>query len=273
MARWRRRSFLAGTVALAVALLSPLDAMSGSLASAHMVQHLLLTTIAAPLLVLGVRWRVLIAGLPPAVRRRTSRWRRTGVARAGRAVLAHPVVASLPFVAALWVWHAEGPYEAALANTYVHGFEHAVLPGHRAAVVGGDPRSVASQGGRAGHGGARPVRACHGERPARCAPDIRPGAVVPGLRRHDSGLGAHPARGPAAGGRHHVGARRRRVPRAGSRPRCVVGTRAGGLSASLAASGDGPAQRRSSGTGPSVWRTPRWGRPGRPADSGRRSRR
>lgn len=124
MARWRRRSFLAGIAALAVALLSPLDAMGGSLASAHMVQHLLLTTIAAPLLVLGVRWRVLTGGLPLALRRRTSRWRTTSVARAGRSVLAHPVVASLPFVAGLWVWHAEGPYEAALADPLVHGFEH-----------------------------------------------------------------------------------------------------------------------------------------------------
>ena len=40
-------------------------------------------------------------------------------------MLAHPVAASLPFVAALWVWHAEGPYEEALANPYVHGLEHA----------------------------------------------------------------------------------------------------------------------------------------------------
>ena len=125
MAQWRRRSFLAGIVALAVALLSPLDAMSESLASAHMVQHLLLTTVAAPLLVLGVRWRVLMAGLPRAVRRRTSPWRARTAARVARSVLAHPVAASLPFVAALWVWHAKGPYEAALANSYVHGFEHA----------------------------------------------------------------------------------------------------------------------------------------------------
>ena len=124
-ARWWLRYFLAGTVALAVALLSPIDAMGASLASAHMVQHLLLATVAAPLLVLGVRWRVLVAGLPPAVRRRTFPWRTTTAGRVGRAVLAHPVAASLPFVAALWVWHAEGPYEAALANPYVHGFEHA----------------------------------------------------------------------------------------------------------------------------------------------------
>ena len=40
-------------------------------------------------------------------------------------MLAHPVVASLPFVAALWLWHAEGPYDAALDNSFVHAVEHA----------------------------------------------------------------------------------------------------------------------------------------------------
>ena len=124
-ARWRRRSFLAGVAALAVALLSPLDAMGESLASAHMVQHLLLTTVAAPLLVLGVRWRVLVGGVPVAVRRRTATWRTTSVGRTGRAVLAHPVAAGLPFVAALWLWHAEGPYGAALDSSFVHAVEHA----------------------------------------------------------------------------------------------------------------------------------------------------
>src|ERR671937_3328862 len=46
-------AFAAGWVALAVALMSPLDALSGSMFSAHMVQHELLMVIAAPLVVLG----------------------------------------------------------------------------------------------------------------------------------------------------------------------------------------------------------------------------
>ena len=47
--RWRARCFTAALVALGLALLSPLDALSGALASAHMVQHLLLLLVAAPL--------------------------------------------------------------------------------------------------------------------------------------------------------------------------------------------------------------------------------
>src|SRR5581483_7510554 len=44
--------FLGASLALVVALVSPLDALSGVLFSAHMVQHLILILVAAPLLVL-----------------------------------------------------------------------------------------------------------------------------------------------------------------------------------------------------------------------------
>ena len=48
--RPRLRWLVGAVVAIAVALVSPLDAMSDALASAHMVQHLLLVLVAAPLL-------------------------------------------------------------------------------------------------------------------------------------------------------------------------------------------------------------------------------
>jgi putative membrane protein len=46
-------SFTAGQAALIVALVSPLDALGGTLLSAHMAQHGLLAGVAPPLLVLG----------------------------------------------------------------------------------------------------------------------------------------------------------------------------------------------------------------------------
>src|SRR5581483_3974626 len=46
-------AFAAGWLALVAALVSPLDALSETLFSAHMVQHELLMVVAAPLLVLG----------------------------------------------------------------------------------------------------------------------------------------------------------------------------------------------------------------------------
>ena len=75
VARRRRRYFLAALATLLVALVSPLDAMGASLSSAHMVQHLLLTSVAAPLIVLAAPVRTASAALSP-------EWRL--VARAGR---------------------------------------------------------------------------------------------------------------------------------------------------------------------------------------------
>lgn len=109
-ALWRRRSFLAGIAVAAVALLTPIDALSGSLSSAHMVQHLLLTTVVAPVLVLGAPLRSLLTGTPPPLRGRFRRLRMFPAVRQGSALLAHPVAASLPYVAVLWWWHARAPY-------------------------------------------------------------------------------------------------------------------------------------------------------------------
>ncbi|MDQ3538332.1 MAG: cytochrome c oxidase assembly protein, partial [Actinomycetota bacterium] len=58
----RARCFGAALVAVAVALISPLEALSSALASAHMVQHLLLVLAAAPLLALAAPSSTLLRG-------------------------------------------------------------------------------------------------------------------------------------------------------------------------------------------------------------------
>lgn len=125
---WRARCFTAALVALAVALLSPLDALSGALASAHMVQHLLLVVVAAPLLALSAPSSTLLRGSPLVVRRTTGRWgrrlrRHTDVLQ----VVRHPATAWLLHVATLWFWHAAVPYGAALDHEPVHVAEHATF--------------------------------------------------------------------------------------------------------------------------------------------------
>src|SRR5262245_9756325 len=75
--RQRALYFGAGLLTVAVALESPLDDLSGSLFFAHMVQHLLLIAVAAPLVVLGAPLTPWLWALPPSARRGTSRlWRR-----------------------------------------------------------------------------------------------------------------------------------------------------------------------------------------------------
>lgn len=125
---WRARCFAGALAALAVALISPLDAMSGVLASAHMVQHVLLTLVAAPLLALSAPSSALLRGSPVALRRAPGIWRRRlGLTSADLAVLRHPVTVWLLHVATLWFWHARVLYDTALRNEAVHIAEHAMF--------------------------------------------------------------------------------------------------------------------------------------------------
>jgi putative membrane protein len=122
----RARCFTLALVALGLALLSPLDALSSALASAHMVQHLLLLVVAAPLLALSAPSSAILRGSPLAVRRASGRWRRRlGLTHGNLAVLRHPAAVWLLSVGVIWFWHAAAPYDAALDNRFLHLLEHA----------------------------------------------------------------------------------------------------------------------------------------------------
>ena len=122
----RRAGCFAGAmVALGVALLSPLDALAGALASAHMVQHVLPLLVAAPLLALSAPSSTILRGSPLAVRRAGSRWRRRlGLRHGNLRALRLPATVWLLHVGTLWPWHAAVPYDAALDNQLVHVAEH-----------------------------------------------------------------------------------------------------------------------------------------------------
>jgi putative membrane protein len=123
--RWRARCFTAALVALGLALLSPLDGLSSALASAHMVQHLLLLVVAAPLLALSAPSSAILRGSPLAVRRASGRWRRRlGLTHGNLGALRHPAAVWLLSVGMLWFWHAAGPYDAALDSEPLHLLEH-----------------------------------------------------------------------------------------------------------------------------------------------------
>ena len=121
---WRARCFTGALVAIAVALISPLDALSGALASAHMVQHLLLTTVAAPLLVLSAPAGRLLRGSPSVVRRAITPWRRRLRLAAFARALRHPATVWLLHVGTFWAWHAAVLYDAAVEHPALHALEH-----------------------------------------------------------------------------------------------------------------------------------------------------
>lgn len=124
----RRTAFWCGLVAVAVALVSPVDAMSGVLVSAHMVQHVLLILVAAPLLAVSAPGGALLRGTPPGVRDAVRSGRRTvgmDVARLQR--LRSPIGRWLLYVITLWVWHASVVYGLAVESAPVHALEHATF--------------------------------------------------------------------------------------------------------------------------------------------------
>jgi len=126
---WQVAAFSIGIAALVVAFLSPLEALSGALFSAHMGQHLLLTVVAAPLLVLGVSQLPLLERISPGWRQQFKRWQGNSVLRRSGYVLTLPMVAWIFHAGMIWVWHLPGLYQPALHNEFTHTLEHACLLG------------------------------------------------------------------------------------------------------------------------------------------------
>lgn len=116
-------AFGGGLAATAVALAPPMHHAAERTFAAHMVQHVLLIAVAAPLLVLGDPLRVLRLALPV-------RWRPSRHAhRSHGNWLAWVTVALVAQAVVMWAWHAPVLYDAALRSEPVHALEHTSLLG------------------------------------------------------------------------------------------------------------------------------------------------
>lgn len=124
--RVREALFASGLVAIALALLSPIDAYSNLLLSVHMVQHLLLTMVAPPLLLLGAPVSAALRAVGPRARRSVLVPLLRG--RAGR-LLGNPILSWSAFVLVLWGTHFSAIYELTLRNQSVHVAEHVAYLG------------------------------------------------------------------------------------------------------------------------------------------------
>ena len=121
----RRRSvaFVGGMIAIAFALLSGIGRYDTTLFSIHMVQHVLLTLVAAPLIALSAPVTLILRVASPATRKR---WILPVLHSRVLRFLAFPVVAWVLFAAAMWVSHFSPLFDAALENPLIHDFEHAI---------------------------------------------------------------------------------------------------------------------------------------------------
>lgn len=123
---WRFACFLAGLATLWIAIASPLDAFSGMMLFAHMAQHLVLMSVAPPLILLGAPVVPLLRGLPRWIVRDTL-GPFFGIRRLhdiGR-FLTRPIVCWMAMNVAYIGWHLVPAYELALRSSNWHEVEHA----------------------------------------------------------------------------------------------------------------------------------------------------
>jgi cytochrome c oxidase assembly factor CtaG len=117
--------FVAGIVALWIALASPIDALDDYLLAAHMIQHFILMSIAPPLIVLGAPAVPMLRGMPRFVIRGLLRplFRAGWIRAAGRAVT-HPVFAWMAMNVAYLGWHVPAAFELTFRSERIHDCEH-----------------------------------------------------------------------------------------------------------------------------------------------------
>jgi putative membrane protein len=121
--RWRTAAFLSGMAAIVVALCSPIEAYEGQLFSVHMVQHMLLELVAAPLILLGAPVTLTLRVASPGVRRGLLAILHSRIV----AVLTFPLLTWLLFAAVNWGWHFSTLYDDALENVPLHYLQHATF--------------------------------------------------------------------------------------------------------------------------------------------------
>lgn len=127
--RLRDVCFYLGCLIAILAIDSPLDQLAATSFSAHMAQHVLLLSVAPPLIVLAAPWTQIWRPLPIGFRRTMAK----AVVRSPRArplrqtarFVAHPLVAWLLFNVNLVAWHIPALYDGTLHHQTLHDFEHA----------------------------------------------------------------------------------------------------------------------------------------------------
>ena len=121
---WRAGSFLLGLLFIWIAMASPLAVRDHEMLTVHMVQHLLLMTLAPPLILLGVHrepkandllQRLQLIGRPSIAK----------PTQLSRSVISHPALCWLAAAGTLVVWHIPSVFMLGLRSQIWHGAEQA----------------------------------------------------------------------------------------------------------------------------------------------------
>jgi putative membrane protein len=124
IAGWQLAAFMSGLFTTWTAVASPLATLDHQSLTIHMMKHLLLMTVAAPLILAGAPIFPLMCGLPklfitgdPPVRNWRARWLEH--------LPAHFVSCWLAGTVAVISWHLPGPFQLAMRSYWVKGTEEA----------------------------------------------------------------------------------------------------------------------------------------------------
>jgi putative membrane protein len=122
--RWQAVCYYGALALILLALLSPLDALSEELSSVHMVQHMLLITVAAPLFILGSPSFVLAWELPWGSQEWGNSFKTFAFRLVQEPTLWQPLFTWVLFAGTLWTWHHPALYQAALRDPLMHDAQH-----------------------------------------------------------------------------------------------------------------------------------------------------
>jgi len=123
---WRPIAFVSGIVLVWVAVASPLGPLDHQLLTAHMANHLLLMTVAAPLILLGEPVIALLHGLPRRLERYVlGRLAESRPARCFGRMITHPVFCWSASTAVVIGWHIPALFELGMQSAAWHKVEHA----------------------------------------------------------------------------------------------------------------------------------------------------
>jgi cytochrome c oxidase assembly factor CtaG len=123
----RALSFFTGLAVIVIALNSPIDYYADDLFWVHMVQHVLLLTVAPPLILLGHPWPRMWRALPLPTRTVVGRTIAGSRFTAPLRALARPLPAWILFNVAVVAWHIPAAYNATLTSEVLHQLEHAMF--------------------------------------------------------------------------------------------------------------------------------------------------
>jgi putative membrane protein len=122
---WRAGSFVFGLLFIWIATASPLAALDHDMLTAHMVQHLLLMTLAPPLILLGMPRKPLAHGLSRRLLQAIGHPLRSGPIQRLASMVTNPALCWFAGASTLVLWHIPSVFMLAMRSQMWHGAEQA----------------------------------------------------------------------------------------------------------------------------------------------------